>query len=508
MGGSYNSEREWGEFLMANYLTTDTELTSVANAIRTKGGTSASLSYPSGFVSAIQNIPTGGSSVDEDSDVLFIDYDGTPVAGKSKSEINAMTSDSDLPANPTHTGLTAQGWNWTVAQLKAQLLAEPDQQVIVGQMYVTTSGATEIDVKMQAGRLNPQLTMSVKGTVSVDWGDGTTPENVAGTSLTTRIFTPHTYATEGEYTISITKISGEYTFYGNSSSNSNATLLRVSTYFDENRVYVSCVRNIRIGTGISKLSNYAFVHCVNVSYITIPSSITNISTGAFNTCGASSITIPSSITSIENSMFYTARRLGKIALPSGVTSIGTYAFYGCNALLDKVTIPSGVTSIGEGAFSSCYALGKVTIPSNVTTINNSVFSGCNSLNKVTIPSGVTSIGTYAFYTCDALTEITIPSNVTSIGTYAFYRCYSLVKITIPSGVTNIESNTFNSCKGLSEIHLMRTTPPSMSNTNAFGTLSSSCIIYVPYSEDHSILNAYKTASNWSTYASYMQEEPQ
>ena len=39
----------------------DTDLTSVANAIRTKGGTSASLAFPSGFVTAIGNIPTGGT---------------------------------------------------------------------------------------------------------------------------------------------------------------------------------------------------------------------------------------------------------------------------------------------------------------------------------------------------------------------------------------------------------------------------------------------------------------
>lgn len=45
---------------MTDYLTTDTELTSVANAIRTKGGTSEQLVYPTGFVSAIEAIPTGG----------------------------------------------------------------------------------------------------------------------------------------------------------------------------------------------------------------------------------------------------------------------------------------------------------------------------------------------------------------------------------------------------------------------------------------------------------------
>lgn len=38
----------------------NTDLTAVANAIRTKGGTSASLAFPADFVSAIAAIPTGG----------------------------------------------------------------------------------------------------------------------------------------------------------------------------------------------------------------------------------------------------------------------------------------------------------------------------------------------------------------------------------------------------------------------------------------------------------------
>lgn len=38
----------------------DADLTTVANAIRTKGGTSAQLAFPSGFASAIAAIPSGG----------------------------------------------------------------------------------------------------------------------------------------------------------------------------------------------------------------------------------------------------------------------------------------------------------------------------------------------------------------------------------------------------------------------------------------------------------------
>lgn len=45
---------------MSNYLVDDADLTSVADAIRAKSGGSSTLAFPSGFVSEIQAIPTGG----------------------------------------------------------------------------------------------------------------------------------------------------------------------------------------------------------------------------------------------------------------------------------------------------------------------------------------------------------------------------------------------------------------------------------------------------------------
>ena len=45
---------------MANYICTSSEITSLADAIRTKGGTSASLTWPNGFISAVNDIPSGG----------------------------------------------------------------------------------------------------------------------------------------------------------------------------------------------------------------------------------------------------------------------------------------------------------------------------------------------------------------------------------------------------------------------------------------------------------------
>ena len=49
---------------MADYIVKDTELTSVANSIRTAGGTNSLLSFPNGFISAVENISGGGGSSD------------------------------------------------------------------------------------------------------------------------------------------------------------------------------------------------------------------------------------------------------------------------------------------------------------------------------------------------------------------------------------------------------------------------------------------------------------
>lgn len=444
----------------------------------------------------------GGGTVSR-SDVNFYDYDGSLVASHTKAEINAMTSDSDLPTNPSHTGLTAQGWNWTVAQLKAQLTAMPDQPVDVGQMYITTSGATEIDVIMQDGRLSPILTLAVNGTVSVDWGDNTTPDTVTGTSLSTMVDAgPHTYASAGSYTIKISVTSGTFTFY----NNGNKLTLRRSTVQNENRVYANCIKNVRIGVGVNKIGIYAFTYCQSLATITIPNSVADIGANSFSCCySLTSITIPSGITSISASMVYYCYSLASIAIPSSVTSFGVSVFGYCDSLTN-ITIPSGVTSIGASMFNYCHSLSSLIIPNGITTIGGSMFYDCYSLSSITIPNSVTILGTSLFYDCHSLTSIAIPSGVTKINSGTFYYCYSLTSITIPSGVTSIDTNAFNNCRGIATYYFKPTTPPALTNTNTFSNIPSDCVIYVPYSADHSILNAYQTASIWSNYASYMQEE--
>ena len=184
----------------------------------------------------------------------------------------------------------------------------------------------------------------------------------------------------------------------------------------------------------------------------------------------------------------------------GITSINGKVY--CN-MLQNVEIGSGVTSIGNSAFSSCSFLSSITIPDGVTSIGSNAFQNCYSLSSITIPDGVTSIASNVFQNCSSLSSIAIQDGVTSIGSNAFFSCSSLSSITIPDGVTSIGNNAFTGCYGVAEYHLKPTTPPTLSNTNAFNNIPSDCIIYVP----KGCLETYQNATNWTTYASHIQEEP-
>lgn len=78
-------------------------------------------------------------------------------------------------------------------------------------------------------------------------------------------------------------------------------------------------------------------------------------------------------------------------------------------------------------------------------------------------------------------------------------------VTLPSSLAYIGGAFLGDATILKELHLLRTTPPALAASSAIGGPSDR-LIYVPYSADHSILNAYKTATNWSSLAKYIVEE--
>ena len=232
---------------------------------------------------------------------------------------------------------------------------------------------------------------------------------------------------------------------------------------------------------VTRIGNYAFIHCTSLTSITIPNSVTSIVAIAFFGCtGLTSITIPNSITSIgsgafkgcinlksinlsdkleviEDGTFANCTNLKSIVIPPSVKTIegvssqyDNGAFEGCTSL-SSVTIPNSVTEIGEMTFSGCTSLASVTIPDSITSIAGSTFKGCTGLTSVTIPNSVTSIGYSAFEGCTSLASVTIPDSITRIGNYAFIHCTSLTSITIPNSVTSIGYSAFEGCTGLTSI---------------------------------------------------------
>ena len=224
---------------------------------------------------------------------------------------------------------------------------------------------------------------------------------------------------------------------------------------------------------------------------------------------------------------------GVITFSRDVTKIGDFAFSSCESLT-SVNIPDSVTTIGGSAFLGCTSLTSVTIPDSVTTIGGGAFAGCESLKEFkgkfaadggrclimdntiiayanasgttyTIPDSVTTIGDWAFYNCDSLTSVTIGNSVTTIGDHAFLYCHSLTSVTIGDSVTTIEGAAFYDCSSLKTVYCKPTTPPT-GGSSMFNYNASDLKIYVPASDDDSIINAYKVKQYWRDYNACIFEE--
>lgn len=368
----------------------------------------------------------GGGSTAEPNDVTFYDYDGTVVASYTAADFANLSA---LPANPSHTGLTAQGWNWSLPDAKTYVATYG--KLDIGQMYITDDGKTRLYIEIPDGAAGDQLTFYVRYTqsvangVTVDWGDGSTPETYSETTYA--VNGSHTYTYPGKYIITLKVTSGTLLF--DEGTTSNAIYGSTSIYYNRTRIY-------------------------------------------------------------------------KAEIGSSVSSIGYHAFGNCHAM-KVISLPSGITSINTQAFNSCYILNFISIPSSVTSTGNYGFQYCYALKAIALPKSVSSIGTYSFRYCYSLKSIAL--NVSSINNYALQYCCNIASIIIPQSVTSIGNSALTQCYGMAYIKMLPTAPPTLGTSNF--TNMTKCIIYVPYSADHSVLAAYKTASNWSSFASQMVETP-
>ena len=269
-----------------------------------------------------------------------------------------------------------------------------------------------------------------------------------------------------------------------------------------------------IPEGIRTIREKAFYGCLNLCELTIPDSVTEIESGAFECSSLISdeygtikyvdgwvvgsghtanvvlkdgtrgiafeafscdeiiekVTMPDTVKYINGCAFENCTNLSEVLLSSSLENIESGVFFNCMKLAD-IVIPDSVISITSDAFLNTALLDKqntpvkyagkwviaaedrdkIVIKDGTKGIANNAFSGCTSLTDITIPDSVTKIGDYAFSNCNSLTEIKIPNKVKSIGGRVFWFCESLKNVTIPDSVTMIGDMAFVGCKSLTDI---------------------------------------------------------
>ena len=208
-----------------------------------------------------------------------------------------------------------------------------------------------------------------------------------------------------------------------------------------------------IPESVTEIKTGAFNNCRKLTGIIIPNGVTEIPNEAFNWCiSLTTAQLPNGLESIGSSAFKSCMTLNNITLSDGLISIGLYAFHNCTLFTD-ITIPDSVTTIGSCAFSNCTNLKSIHLSNEITEITYEMFLKCSNLESITIPDGVTKISDEAFKGCTALVEINLPQKTKIVGFESFRDCSSLSKVVLPDQMTKIDEYAFYKCSSLSSINL-------------------------------------------------------
>lgn len=182
---------------------------------------------------------------------------------------------------------------------------------------------------------------------------------------------------------------------------------------------------------------------------------------------------------------------------SSLTQVPANAFKNC-ADLTSVMLPSSVTDIRNDAFNGCSSLVSLNL-SRVQSVRYNAFNGCSSLvMELDLPSLSGNSGlNYNAFSASGITKIKSLGTITSMGNFLnFYNCTSLTDVVLPETLTSMGRQQFQGCTNLETVICNIETPPTVSGQNFRDCGDAK--IYVPYSEDHSILAAYQSAWN-ATY---------
>lgn len=121
------------------------------------------------------------------------------------------------------------------------------------------------------------------------------------------------------------------------------------------------------------------------------------------------VTIPTKangyeVVRVNDLAFLNCMWITSVILPSSIAYIGKYALQGCSAL-EKIEVPNSVESIDEYAFSKCEKLTEAKLPDELTKLESALFWSDKSLSSITLPRTIKDIEYSVFSECESLSEI-------------------------------------------------------------------------------------------------------
>lgn len=235
-------------------------------------------------------------------------------------------------------------------------------------------------------------------------------------------------------------------------------------------------------------------------------------TSAFALCSSLVSATFQNLRSFATTMFQGCIALTSISAPEVIYGAAG-AFSSCTSL-PCVSFPK-MSSLAINMFFNCKNLSSVSFSTSLSAIPSSCFYSCTNLRDVSFP-GVKNIYRAAFYGCTALATVSFPA-ATSISQSAFYGAV-VGKLVFPSATTlgsnitdyaaevdlsakpTIPANAFTGDYNMISLVLRNASQLTLANVNALtGTpiASGSGHIFVPAD----LVDTYKSATNWTTYAS-------
>ena len=279
---------------------------------------------------------------------------------------------------------------------------------------------------------------------------------------------------------------------------------------------------------LTKIGNYAFGYCKQLTSLSLPNSVETIGDSAFSYCS----------------------KLTTVILPNSLKTIGEFAFIG-NALMElDMSVLTNLTTIGRNAFEGCSSLYNIIIGENVTSIGSNAFYNCSNVFVINydaknisyspsntsnpspylasniganvystkglklvigehveaIPScfmnesylteidasnakSLKTIGTNAFYSLSHLTNVTLSSSIETIEESAFkYNHIMELDMSVLTNLKTIGESAFNDCSSLDNITIGKYV--TSIGSNAFYNCSN---VYIIYYDAENIVNSSNSA---------------